>query len=156
MDGGQLATLAGYVTRNRNGIVAFAGGGQANATVLGHGINNVETCATNGDSVQLPLAIPGAKCVICNSTANTLQVFGNPSNLNNAGAGDTIAVQGSTSQVATGTGVSQLTGIVAEYFCIKMGQWKQGPIGGTGAAGATGPTGPTGPTGATGPTGPTP
>jgi len=125
IDGGQVLQLASYVTRNRNGIIAFAGGGQANATVLGHGINNVETVASANDSVQLPLAIPGAKCIINNATATSMQVFGNPSNANNAGAGDTIALQGSNSQVATATGVAQAAGVVAEYFCIKMGQWKR-------------------------------
>lgn len=128
VDGGELAQLANQVARNRNGIIAHAGGGQANATVLGHGINNVETVASAADSVQLPLAIPGARCVINNATATSMQVFGNPSNLNNGGVGDTIAVQGSNSQVATGTGVAQATGVVTEYYCIKMGQWKQGAL----------------------------
>src|SRR5438105_7298913 len=128
VDGSELKQLAQLVCRNRSGIIAFAGGGQANATVLGVGINNVETVATAADSVQLPLAIPGTTCTINNATANACQVFGNPSNPNNAGAGDTIAIQASNTQVATGTGVSHAAASVATYSCIKMGQWKRSSI----------------------------
>lgn len=126
--GDQLKTLANYVTRSRSGIIAFSGGGQTNATRLLNGMNTVETVAVANDSVMLPLAIPGARCVIANTTANSLQVFGNPSNPNNAGVGDTIAVQGSNAQVATATGVAQATGVLVAYTCLKMGQWKQGAL----------------------------
>lgn len=129
VDGGELLVLASYVTRARNGIIANAGGGQANATRLGHGVNSVDTVASGADSVMLPPAIPGAACRILNNTATAMQVFGVPSNLSNGGAGDTIAIQGSGSYVATGTGVSHAANSIALYACSTLGQWKRGSIG---------------------------
>ncbi len=126
--GDQLKIVGSAVFSSRSGIIAHAGGGQANATPLTAGMNTVETVATAADSVMLPLAIPGATCYIANATANSMQVFGNPSNPNNGGVGDTIAIQGSNTQVATGTGVAQASGVLTVYKCLKMGQWKQGPL----------------------------
>jgi hypothetical protein len=126
--GDQLKIVAQSEFGSRSGIVAHAGGGQAAATPLSIGMNTVETVASANDSVLLPLAIPGTECWVANATANSMQVFGSSSNPNNGGAGDTIAVQGSNSQVATGTGVAQATGVMTVYKCLKMGQWKQGAL----------------------------
>lgn len=96
-----------------NNITAHAGGGQANATQLIDGINNVTVVATNGDSVKLPLSQAGMTVVVMNSGANTLQVYG-------AGT-DTINGQ------LTSTGVSQFAGSIAIYYSLTdapAGTWK--------------------------------
>lgn len=126
--GEQLKVVANTVFGSRSGIIAHANGGQANATLLSHGMNTVETVASANDSVMLPLAIPGARCRVANATATSMQVFGNPSNPNNGGAGDTIAIQGSNTQVATATGVAHANALMLDYQCLKMGQWKQGSL----------------------------
>lgn len=125
VDGGECLTLAKMVCGSASGIVAHAGGGQASATPLSAALNEVDTCASDADSVMLPLAIPGATCFVNNNTAHSLQVFGNPSNPNNGAVGDTIAPNNSTVQAATGIGVSQATAVPAWYICTKLGQWKQ-------------------------------
>lgn len=129
VDGGELLTLTKMVCQARGGIVAYANGGQANATRLGLGFSSVDTVANAADSVMLPLAIPGTSVQVLNNTATAMQVFGQSSNPNNAGAGDTIAIQGSGSYVATGTGVSHAANSLATYTCTKLGQWKRGSIG---------------------------
>lgn len=85
------------------GIVAHAGGGQANATPLLPGVSLVTVVATAGDSVSLPLASLGLVCTVTNGGANSMQVFG-------AGT-DTI------NGVATGTGVALAAGASAVYRC---------------------------------------
>lgn len=58
-------------------ITARAGGGQANATQLGYGINVVTVVATATDSVKLPAAYPGALCFVRNAdAADSTTVFG--------------------------------------------------------------------------------
>lgn len=124
VDGGELLALANELFGAATGITAYAGGGQANATNLTKKYNEVTVCATNSDSVKLPLAIPGREIVIYNQSANTLAVFGKATNPN-TGVGDTIAAAASTAQAATGTGVTQATAIIARYSCIVAGKWKQ-------------------------------
>lgn len=60
---------------NRQGVVAAAGGGQTNATVLNIGINVVSTAATAGDSVKLPLDVSSQTVIIVNRGANSINVF---------------------------------------------------------------------------------
>jgi hypothetical protein len=83
--------------------VAFAGGGQTNATPLGYGINTVATVATAADSVRLPASVQGRVVFIRNISANATTVFG-------AGT-DTI------NGVATATGVSQAATSGVFYVC---------------------------------------
>lgn len=125
IDGGDLLALAKFEFQATTGITALAGGGQTGATPLNYGINRVDTVATNADSVMLPPAIAGAQVTVYNNSANTLQVFGQPANAGGAVLGDTIAPNNSNTQQATGTGVSQNTAVVGEYFCFINGQWKQ-------------------------------
>lgn len=127
-DGNLLKQMTNYLFSAQSGIVAHAGGGQAGATLLNASYNQVDIVATNADSVMLPPAIPGLAITVYNASANTLQVFGNASNAANAGAGDTIAVEGNPAQIATATGVTQLTGVVTDYICFKLGQWVQNAI----------------------------
>lgn len=61
-----------------NTVTAFAGGGQGSATTLGWGTNVVRTCATDLDSVQLPLAIGGCyDTFVINMTTKIVNVFPN-------------------------------------------------------------------------------
>lgn len=107
------------------GITAHAGGGQASATPLTSAINNVTVVATAADSVMLPPALPGLTVRVVNGVAaNSLQVFGQPTNPN-TGVGDTIIAHGSSVASATATGVAQAAPLAATYFCIAPGVWKQ-------------------------------
>jgi hypothetical protein len=73
---GDLAVAKGHIKFSvKNGIVAFAGGGQANATVLPADINRVSTVATAADSTKLPKAVPGLDVTVYNAGANSMNVF---------------------------------------------------------------------------------
>lgn len=92
-------------------ITAKAGGGQANATQLSTEISRINTVASSGDSVALPLAVPGLTVMVINHGANPMQVYGN------AASGDTI------NDVATATGVAQMQGSNTIYTCTTTGKW---------------------------------
>ncbi|MDO9334953.1 MAG: hypothetical protein Q7T61_01000 [Caulobacter sp.] len=99
----------GYIQTVTNSLTAFAGGGQASATLLKAGINVVTTVATAADSVKLPLATQvGQAVVVVNAdSTDSMQVFGSGT--------DTI------NGVATATGVAQAAGKVAVYYCTTKG-----------------------------------
>lgn len=85
------------------GLTALAGGAKSGATQLGYGLNTVTVVVTDGDSVLLPYAYPGAQCVISNEDAGQdIRAFGKGT--------DTI------SAVATGTGNLQGEQTVAIYY----------------------------------------
>lgn len=88
---------------NAIAITAFAGGGQASATQLGYGASRVDTVASANDSVKLPTAVIGARCLVQNNTATSMQVFGSGT--------DTI------NGVATATGVAHAANKAAIYEC---------------------------------------
>jgi hypothetical protein len=56
-------------------ITAFAGGGQASATTLTTHFNMVDTVASVGDSVKLPVAAAGDTVVVKNRASNALNLF---------------------------------------------------------------------------------
>jgi hypothetical protein len=91
-------------------IVAFAGGGQANATQITGQTAKVTTVATAGDSVKLPPAAPGLDIMLINRGANPMQVFG-------SGA-DVIDGQ------AAAVGVSQMQNSVCIYVSTFAGFWE--------------------------------
>lgn len=127
IDGSDLLTLVNLEMKPVKGLTALAGGGQTGATLLTGAINEVATVASGNDSVMLPLAIPGVTVwVINDSSANSMQVFGQPSNPANGGAGDTIAPANSVTQAATGTGVGHAATNLGVYVCFALGKWKQG------------------------------
>jgi hypothetical protein len=97
-------------------FTAFAGGGQASATLLTSNVNRVSVAATAGDSVKLPASNPGLNVVIVNSGAKPIQVFGSGT--------DTI------NDVATATGVSQMPNSIVIYSATKAGAWYAEGIGG--------------------------
>jgi hypothetical protein len=90
-------------------ITAFAGGGQANATLLTNELNKVTSVVNPGDSVRLPPSMPGLTIVVTNKGGNSMQVFGSGS--------DTI------DDSAAATGVSQMRGSVVIYACHTAGAW---------------------------------
>lgn len=57
------------------GITAFATGGQASATALTAQVNFVDTVATTGDSVKLPVVSLGANIMVFNDGANAVDIF---------------------------------------------------------------------------------
>ena len=57
------------------GIVAFAGGGQANATPLTKKFNTIDYCANDYDSVKLDSFLTGKMQRVFNNTANILSVY---------------------------------------------------------------------------------
>lgn len=124
--GQDLQNLVNTLFASKVGIVALAGGGQAGATPLPAALNSVDTCASDSDSVILPLAIAGQSVRVLNNTGHTLAVFGQASNPALAlAAGDTIAAHNSNIQQPTATGVTQATTVPGEYTCYVNGQWKQ-------------------------------
>ena len=90
-------------------VVAAAGGGQLNATLMSPDINRVTTVATIGDSVRLPLATSPVSVVVINNTANSMQVFGTGT--------DTI------NGVASSVGIPQLGNSIDFYVAGAPGQW---------------------------------
>ena len=57
------------------GISAFGGGGQGSATALTGEVNFVTTVTSANDSVKLPTAALGLRCVVYNTGASDLAVF---------------------------------------------------------------------------------
>ena len=93
-----------------NTITAFAGGGQASATLLTAQVVRVQTVATAADSVKLPpTTTPGLVVYLTNGAANSMQVFGSNT--------DTI------NDVATATGVAHAGGLTAIYSSPAPGLW---------------------------------
>lgn len=93
-----------------DGLIAKAGGGQANATIIpAIGVVRFTTVTTAGDSAKLPAAQQGLDILVINHGVNTMQVFGQP--------GDTI------DDVASAVGVGQMADSVTLYTCVTTGTW---------------------------------
>ncbi len=78
----QSPTFAGLVVTgyffdsSANALTAHAGGGQASALQLSHGINRVTTVTTGADSVKLPAAVAGMHvCVINAAASNAMNCY---------------------------------------------------------------------------------
>jgi len=126
VDGGDCLTMAQTLFGPRTGITATAGGAAATGTRLSVGPNRVDTCATNGDSVRLPPAIPGSMVMIWNNTGQTLGVFGLQANQGGGlAAGDQVCLSSSNIPAAVATGVTLATVKVAVFYCFSTGVWKQ-------------------------------
>jgi hypothetical protein len=92
------------------GITAFAGGGQASATVLTKHFNFVDTVGSIGDSVKLPVGTAGATIVVKNRTATSLDLFPQSGvQIDALGADVALAIPG---------------GDVYTLFCISPTQWE--------------------------------
>jgi hypothetical protein len=93
----------------RTGITAFAGGGQADATVLGAAFNRVTTVATAADSVKLPAARAGASLVVTNAGAESMNVF--------PATGQSINALSANAAFAMAAGVTRM------FVCSVAGVW---------------------------------
>jgi hypothetical protein len=89
VDNNDWRTVDSNVYPSIGGITAHAGGGQADATLLGSGISIVTTVATAGDSVKLPVNSLGQLFFVRNDTANALAIFP-PSGANFYGSGTNV------------------------------------------------------------------
>jgi hypothetical protein len=69
-----------------NAMTAFAGGGQASATMLATVLNRLTTVATINDSVRLPTAVAGMTVTVLNASPNSANVFPATGDAINAGA----------------------------------------------------------------------
>lgn len=107
-------------------VVAFAGGGQVNATPMGlpnaQGIQaaaiRIKTVAAGNDSCQLPQAIHGLwKLVFNAAAANSANIYANPGTNRVTGVTDTI------NGVANGTAYALAAGAAVLFFCPADGVW---------------------------------
>lgn len=57
------------------GITAHAGGGQGSATALTEMYSQIDTCASDGDSVKLLTAEAGFRQIVFNNTSNNVSIF---------------------------------------------------------------------------------
>lgn len=98
------------------GIIARAGGGNANATLLNGWLNTVTTVATANDSVMLAPGYAGMEIVVINNGANSLQVFGFMNTSPGDNVTDTIAPPASIVQGTSGVPVP--SGAVGLFYCM--------------------------------------
>jgi len=103
--------FTGNVRRSVTGsITAFAGGGQASATVLASDINVVSVCATAADSVILVAGLTGMEIKVVNRGDAAMNLF--------------PAVGGSINELAVNTAVSIAVNATAICLCHAAGQWE--------------------------------
>lgn len=121
-DMGQGFSASFFTESSLDSVTAHAGGGQGSAVLLTGQTNRIATVATIADSVKLPVSAAGLEVVVINHGANSMQVFGSGT--------DTI------NDVATATGVPQMTNSVVLYTCATAGSWYSEGLGtGFGASG---------------------
>ena len=106
-----LGVAAGNNRSYQNGITAHAGGTKAAAFQLPAGVQlfEIDTVATNGDSVLMPAAVQGQIVMVFNNGAATLNIYGRGT--------DTI------NQSTTATAYTLTAGQTAIFFCAKNGAW---------------------------------
>ncbi len=92
-------------------ITAHAGGTQASGFALSatKAVHHVTVCATNGDSVLMPVLVVGESHFVFNSGAATCQVFG--------------AGTATINDIATATGVTLTNGKGALFIAVATGKW---------------------------------
>ncbi len=103
----------GYAT----GITAFAGGGQASATVLTPGFNFIGTVASLNDSVKLPTPSVGMLVWIINNATTTAEVYpGVGHNMNGIGANSGVQLLGGVQgHIMMCVGQSATTWLVSSF-----------------------------------------
>lgn len=94
------------------GIIAGTTQTQSGATQLSGGLNSVDTNATAGNGVALPVSAAGLATTVINNTTKSIQVY------------PAVADTGATiNGVAAATGVPQLPGAVVTYRSAVAGAW---------------------------------
>ena len=121
-----LTQLAQFTLGTVNSLTALAGGGQPGATQLAYSVNEVDTVTSNNDSVQLPLAIVGAYCLIVNAGASTLAIYANAAtNSNNGAVLDQMIAINTNTKTAAASDITLASGHTSEFVCSTAGLWKQ-------------------------------
>lgn len=92
-----------------NGLTAYAGGGQTNATPMNTEIARFTTVATAGDSARLPGGLLGMRITIINDGANAMDLFPYPGQYINGTQDASYSIP---------------AGAVAEAICYASGYWK--------------------------------
>jgi len=72
---GAIIADGGFRSTSTDTITAYAGGGQANATVLTSYVNFVTVCASDNDSVLLLVAIANMRVIVKNESAKICDVY---------------------------------------------------------------------------------
>lgn len=102
----------------QDGVVAHAGGGQANAVLITGIQARVTTVATAADSVRLPPAIAGMSLNVLNgAAANAMNVFPSSAAQGGVAGGDNI------NALAVNTALSCAAQTVTNFYCITTGTW---------------------------------
>ncbi len=120
-----LRGLAGGNNQFTQDVVAFAGGGQASATPMGvpnaQGTEavliRIKTVTSVADSCQLPQAGAGKTLLVFNSSANSANVYANPSVNKATSVTDTVNGSSNVTAYALAGGKSAL------FFCPVDGIW---------------------------------
>lgn len=97
----------------KEGIIAFAGGGQASATILKEKYNIIGTVATTGDSVKCEKAIINLEKVISNISANDMDLF--PATGESFQNGSTVMPANTAISIASGNSI--------KLVCYQNGIW---------------------------------
>jgi hypothetical protein len=103
----------------QSGVVAKAGGTQATGTQLSNNqsLIQVDTVATNNDSVVMPFAAAGKSVSIFNNGAATLGIFASPNTNPLTGTTDVI------NKTTNPTLYALTSGQTADFSCAKNGTW---------------------------------
>lgn len=113
ISGQHINSLTDLLTGTTASVIAFAGGGQAGATLLTSAFNEIATVANAADSLALPIAKSGMRIAITNLAANAPQIW-----VAN-GSSDVIRPNGAT--VTNVVGPAQ--NITHLFVCYKDGVW---------------------------------
>lgn len=102
-----------------SGITAHSGGTQAAALQLSnnYSLYEIDTVAADADSVLLPFAAAGARKMVFNNGAHTLDVYASPNTNPLTGAADVI------NKTTNVTAYALTTGQTAIFWCAKNGIW---------------------------------
>lgn len=109
IDAGDVESEVRAAYSAQAGIVARAGGGQANATQITKVFNRVVTVATAADSVKLPAAIPGASLTIANRGGASMNVFPQTGEFINA--------------LTVNSAFAMANNATSYFFCALEGRW---------------------------------
>lgn len=102
-----LSSTSFIIGSSADGIIAHAGGGSGSATQLAASLNRISTCATDHDSVKLPVALGGVEIAIDNDGAKIMDIYPSGSDTIEDGAGP----------------VSILSGADVTLVCPVTGKW---------------------------------
>lgn len=105
---------AGGMASTQEGITAFAGGGQASATVLSATHNMVDTVGTTGDSVKCSDAVVNTTKEIFNNGANDMDLF--PAVGDRFKVGTTLMAIDAALSIGAGNGI--------KLVCYSAGVWR--------------------------------